>query len=267
MPQWRTASRLLALVLVIVVVAGAALVSWNRYWRRAGPANPGFTCPGVVAAGHRVPFAAHGVHRVALIGDSIMDNVSCTVAESLAGVGITTSRHAVPGSGLLAGMDWVTETRKILATEHPDAVIAIFVGNYLPEPIRDASGRVIVDNSPEFFHAWQYRARLLSAAVHAARARMYWVSPPPMDYALLNHAARLFAGYRKIPGDHFLMSGRVLDGPNGKFAGTKRTCGRERVIRTPEHVHMTYDGARIYGQQIAHDFTARLGILTTPQPC
>src|SRR5947208_778020 len=82
------------------------------------------------------------------------------------------------GSGLLAGLAWVTETRKILASEHPDAVIAIFVGNYLPEPIRDASGRIIVDNSPEFFHAWQYRARLLSAAVHAAHARMYWVSPP-----------------------------------------------------------------------------------------
>src|SRR5438874_4923147 len=132
MPEWRTAWRFLALVLVIVVIAGAALVSWNRWWRRAGPANPGFTCPAVIAARHRVPLTAGGVHRVALIGDSIMDQASCAVADSLAGAGITTTRHAVPGSGLLAGMDWVTQTRGIPRAEHPDAVIPIFGGHYLP---------------------------------------------------------------------------------------------------------------------------------------
>jgi len=267
MPVWRTLRWVLALVVVVGVVSGASLVSWNRWWRRAGPANPGFACPAVVAARHRVPFAAGGVHRVALIGDSIMDQASCAIAESLAGAGITTTRHAVFGSGLLAGMDWVTETRKILRTEHPDAVIAIFVGNYLPAPVTDPSGRIIVDNSPEFFQAWQERARELSAAVHAAHAQLYWVEPPALDYPDLNHAARLFAGYRTIPGDHGLMSGGVLDGPHGSFVMKKRTCGHEKVIRTLDHIHLTFDGARIYGQQIAHDFTARLGILTTPQPC
>jgi hypothetical protein len=63
------------------------------------------------------------------------------------------------------------------------------------------------------------------------------------------------------------MSGRVLAGPDGKLVMTKETCGHERVIRTPERVHLTFDGARIYGQQIAHDFTAGLGIFTTPRPC
>src|SRR4051812_26143466 len=108
-----------ALVVVIVLVA-TGYVSWNRWWRKAGPANPGFTCSRVVPAKDRVPLAAGDVHRVALIGDSIMDNASCAIAESLAGVGIQTSRHAVGGSGLLVGMDWVAETRKILRKEHPD---------------------------------------------------------------------------------------------------------------------------------------------------
>lgn len=266
MPLFRAAWRVVALV-VVLVVAGATFVVWNRSFRRAGPANPGFGCPGVVAARHRVPFAARGVRRVALIGDSIMEQASCAVADSLAGVGIRTTRHGIPGSGLLAGMDWVTETRKILQAEHPDAVIVIFVGNYLPAPVLDARGRIIADNSPEFFRAWQYRARLLSATVRAAHAQLYWVKPPAMDNPGLDHAAQLFAGYRTIPGDHFLMSGRVLDGPGGAFVMKKTTCGHERVIRTPERVHLTFDGARIYGQQIAHDFTAQLGILTTPQPC
>ena len=261
------ATRIVGVVVVALAIAGGALVSWNRYWRRAGPANPGFDCPAVVPAHHRVPFTARGVDKVALIGDSLMSNVSCTVAQSLAGVGIETSLHGVPGSGLLAGMDWVATMRQIVADEQPDAVIAIFVGNYLPAPVLDAHGKVIADNSPEFFHTWQARARELSAVVHDAGARMYWVSPPPLTDPLLGHARRLFDGYRKIPGDHVLLSGRALAGPDGKLVTKKETCGRERVIRTPERVHLTFDGARIYGQQIAHDFTAGLGIFTAPQPC
>src|SRR5215813_3180205 len=101
------ALRILAALFVVVAIAGAAFVGWNRYARRAGPENPGFSCPAVVPGRHRVPFTARGVRRVALIGDSLMSNASCTIARSLAGVGITTSLHGVPGSGLLAGMDWV----------------------------------------------------------------------------------------------------------------------------------------------------------------
>jgi hypothetical protein len=48
---------------------------------------------------------------------------------------------------------------------------------------------------------------------------------------------------------------------------TKETCGKRRVIRTDDRIHLTDDGARVYGQQIAHDLTADLGILTTPRPC
>jgi hypothetical protein len=261
------ALRILGAFVVVLLIAAATLVGWNRWWRTAGPSNPGFGCPTVIAAKHRVPFAAGDVRKVALIGDSIMSNASCALAESLADVGIRTTRHAIPGSGLLAGLDWLTATRLILRAEHPDAVIAIFVGNYLPAPVRDARGKVIADNSPEFFRAWQHRAELVSAAVRKSGARMYWVSPPPLTDPLLGHARRLFEGYRTIAGDHVLMSGTVLAGPEGELVMKKQTCGHERVVRTVDRVHMTFDGARIYGQQIAHDFTAQLGILTTPRPC
>jgi hypothetical protein len=64
-----------------------------------------------------------------------------------------------------------------------------------------------------------------------------------------------------------LYSGGVLAGPDGREVMTKQTCGRLRTIRTSERVHLTPDGARIYGQQIAHDLTAQLGIVATPRPC
>ena len=262
----RAIRRVLAAVVVVVFIAAAGFVTWERRWREAGPANPG-TCPTVVRAGNRVPFAASGVHRVALIGDSIMLQASCAVANSLASLGIETSRHAVSGSGLLTGMDWVAETRRILAAEKPDVVVAIFVGNYLFGAARDASNAIIKDDTPQFFRAWQDRARALSAEVHAAHARLYWVSPPPITAKPLAHAGVLYEGYRTIPDDRFLSSGRVLEGPRGTELMKKETCGSRRVVRTPDRIHLTADGARIYGQQIAHDLSGDLGVIAAPRPC
>jgi hypothetical protein len=263
----RALRRLVGLVLVVGVVA-AGFVVWNRSWRRAGPANPGMKCPAVVPARHRLPFAASGVHRVALIGDSIMVQASCSIADGLRDVGIETHLHAYFGTGLLTGpADWLAITRQILTTEKPDVVVAIFVGNYLPPNFRDATGAIVKDDTPAFFRAWEQHALLLSAEVRAAHARLYWVSPPPITYPLLSHAGRLFDGYRTIRGDHFLFSGKVLAGPHGSEVMTKATCGRTRVIRAKDRIHLTDDGARILGQQIAHDLTADLGILATPKPC
>jgi hypothetical protein len=47
----------------------------------------------------------------------------------------------------------------------------------------------------------------------------------------------------------------------------KETCGHLASIRWFDHVHLADDGSRIYGQQIAHDLTAQLGLFTTPEPC
>jgi hypothetical protein len=255
-------------ILVLAVVAGAGVVMWDRWWRHAGPANPGMACPAVVKAHHRVPLAAFGVHRVALIGDSIMEQASCSIADSLRDMGIETSRHAVGGTGLLTGLvDWLEETRHILKTEKPDVVVAIFVGNYFPPPLRDAGGAVIAADSTAFYRAWKDRAAQISAEVHAVNAQMYWVEPPPITTSDLSRAPRLFAGYRTITGDHFLSSGRVLAGPHNREIMTKQTCGRRRAIRASDRVHLTDDGARIYGQQIAHDLTMDWGILTAPRPC
>ena len=161
--------RRLVVLGLIVGIVGAGFVSWDRWWRRAGPTNPGMNCPAVVAAHHRLPFAVPGVHRVALIGDSLMVQASCAIADSLRDVGIETSLHAYFWTGLLTGpVDWVAVAQQILRSEHPDVVVAIFVGNYLPPTFRDLSGAIVHDNSPAFYQAWQQRAVELSAEVRAA---------------------------------------------------------------------------------------------------
>ena len=259
---------LFAVIAAVVIIAVVSFVVWDRSFRRAGPSNAGVDCPQTIAAKHRVPFAAVGVHRVALIGDSIMVQASCALGESLADIGVTTTRHAVSGSGLLNGIvDWNQEIGKILHDDKPDVVVAIFVGNYLGPPALSPSGTQIAPDSPEFFTAWQQRAIALSMQVHAAGARMYWVSPPPIAMGFLAHAPRLFNGYRHIKGDHVLYSGRVLGNASGAEVAKMKTCGREREVRVSDTVHLTDDGGRIYGQQIAHDLSADLGLLTAPRPC
>jgi hypothetical protein len=259
--------RIIGLVVVLAILGLLGYVGWYRWMREASPANPGFNCPQVVAARHRLPFSADGVHRVALIGDSIMDQASCATADGLANVGIESSRHGIWGSGLLVGSDWVARARTIVDTEHPDAVIAVFNGNYLFGTVNDAQGKPIEPGTPEFFRAWQQRAEELSAVVHAGHAQMYWVSPPPITKPTLKYTQKLYDGYKTIKGDHFLSSGRALTGPNGTVITTKETCGHRVVIRADDRVHLTDDGARIYGQQIAHDFSADNGLFTSPKPC
>jgi hypothetical protein len=264
----RRVAPLIVALLLLSLVGVTGFAYWNRYVRTAGPSNPGMKCPAVVEARTKPPLAAIGVHRVALIGDSIMVQPSCAVAEGLADVGITTSRHAVSGSGLLNGStDWVAETKSIMQHEHPDIVVAIFVGNYPPPLLRDAQGQKILADTPAFYAAWQARAAALSNMVKSFHASMYWVSPPPIALGPLSSAARLYDGYRTIPGDHFLDSGKVLAGRNGEEVSVMQTCHRRQVVRSPDTVHLTDDGARIYGEQIAHDLSARLGVLTTPRPC
>jgi hypothetical protein len=260
---------LVGMWVTVVVVGVMAVVVWNRDLRHASAVNPGMSCPSVVPPQHLAPLTAPGVHRVALIGDSIMFQASCSIAESLAGVGVETDRYAVSGSGLLNGsVDWIGQTHQILESQRPNVVVAIFVGNYLGTPVLSADGHPVADDSSAFFDAWQQRAQNLSAEVRAAGAQMYWVSPPPITLPPLNHAQRLFDGYRLIPGDHILESGVVLRGPSGAAAMMKQTCGRVRTIRSViDGVHLSDDGARLYGQQIAHDLTAQLGPLTTPKPC
>lgn len=265
----RSRAWLVWILIAAVVFAAVGAIVWDRDFRKASSTTPGMTCPRVVQPTGHVPLAAIGVHRVALIGDSIMDQASCAIATSLARVGLQTGRYAVGGSGLLTGfVDWPSRTEQILKFQHPDIVVAIFVGNYIGRSAKNAQGQPIKDNSPDFFAAWQARAEQISAEVHAAGAQMYWISPPPIALPPLNHAQQLFDGYRTIPGDHVLLSGSVLAGPNGQEVMTKSTCGRQQVVRSPvDATHLTDVGARIYGEQIAHDLTAQLGILTAPKPC
>jgi hypothetical protein len=253
---------------VLLVIAGAGFVVWDRQFREAGPTNA-TDCPRVVVPTSNRPLSTLNVSRALLIGDSIMEQTSCSIARSLAGLGVRTTREGIWGSGLLNGpVDWNTRLPELLASEDPGVVVAIFVGNYPEPPVLGPDGRPLRPDSPRFYSAWQDRARQLVQLANDAGARFFWVSPPPFgDQVPFDRAERLFADYRSIEDSSVLEAGSILAGPEGEKVETRQSCGSEPQIRAFDGVHLTPDGARIYGQMIAHELSAELGVLTAPRPC
>jgi hypothetical protein len=203
---------------------------------------------------------------VLLIGDSLLVQPSCTLAAKLASSSVETHLHAVSGTGLLTGaVDWQQQLRSLLGSVHPNVVVALFSGNDPFPPIKDSAGKAILVDTPAFFAAWQDRAAKLSQTARTTGAALFWVEPPPMVAG--RRPARTYTGYLTL-GDRTLPSGPVLGGTEGQWVLSKPVCGTgDAPLRTTDSVHLTPQGALIFGTQIAHDLTVALGLPPVPAPC
>jgi len=256
-------------VLVVIVIAVIALVAGGGWllFHDDSPSEPAATsslCGDVV----KPPAGVDTTKTVLVIGDSLMVQPSCTAATALAAVGVETHLHAISGSGLLtaAGVprgSWAKLLDRLLATVHPDVVVAGFVGNYIGPPATGDDGQPIAVDTPSFFAAWQTQAQGLSDLVRLSGADLYWVQPPPI--ASSSRGATLFAGYQQL-GDHTLPSGGVVAGPDGGYVDAN-ACADGAPLRAPDGLHYSDAGSQVVGQQLAHDLAAALGLPAVPAPC
>ena len=173
------------------------------------------------------------------------------------------------GSGLLTGwVDWQKMLPGLLRVDHPNAAATIFAGDYLGTPLHNSDGTSVADCSPGFLLLWEQAAAHLSEMVQATGATMYWVSPPPSalrSWITLSSSSWVTA---RSPGVKVLNAGPVLAAPDGKEVLAVNTCGKQEVVRTPpDGIHLADQGARIYGQEIAHLLTDQTGLLVSPKPC
>ena len=57
-------------------------------------------------------------------------------------------------------------------------------------------------------------------------------------------------------------------GLHGSEVLFETTCGQRQLVRSLiDGIHLTDEGARLYGQQTAHVLSAQTGLLTSPKPC
>jgi hypothetical protein len=166
---------------------------------------------------------------------------------------VQTGRYAVDDSGLLTGpVDWVKALPLILQKEHPNAVVAIFVGNYANPPLANADGTLVVDDGPEFFSLSQQRAEELSQEARESGATMYLDEPTPdrrPDSQTRTETLRRLSSYSWGQSDRRRS---VLAGPHGSEVLFETTCGRQLVRSLIDGIHLTDEGARLYGQKIPH---------------
>ena len=56
-------------------------------------------------------------------------------------------------------------------------------------------------------------------------------------------------------------------GPDGGYVPAKPSCASGRPLRKPDGLHLTPDGASVFGQTIARELTKALGLPIVPDPC
>ena len=198
-----------------------------------------------------------------------MEEASCSIADSLSGVGIQTSRHAVSGIGTVERIGGLGRADP---TDHANRE-ARRGGRDLRRELLSAAGcamrtarssrptprRSSVRGETTLGCCRRRSTPRMRACIGSGRRRS--AIPARSCGASVQRLSDDPKGINSCPRD------ARLAGPRDSVIMTKKTCGRERPIRTSDRMHLTDDGARIYGQQIAHDLTADLGILIAPRPC
>jgi hypothetical protein len=157
---------------------------------------------------------------------------------------------ALAGTGLLsrAQYDWITAAERIAAQQHPDRVVALFVGN-----CRDPAGldpaHPIPCFSPEFFAQWQQAAHQITTIFEHDGAHVVWVLPPPMPLGLEAREQALTHAYLALaathPGVRYLDGRRVLGTASGRYLSAVRgPHGQPEAVRAADGIHLAAAGAQ-----------------------
>jgi hypothetical protein len=191
--------------------------------------------------------------RVLLVGDSIMNQVAEPLRRRL-GPEVDVRNEAVGGSGLLTPevVDWPARLRQVVENWDPDAVVLLFVGNYIGDRWETPDGHVIQDKSdPAFFEAWAARSDESMSVLADEVDEVVWVLPPPMrsaeDQRVVERLREIYLGLEdRWPGIEYVDGAEVLGGPDGEFVPR----GRD-----PDGVHLRREGAQRLAEAIHESLT------------
>ncbi len=227
---------------------------------RGGVAGSPGTGPGAVTtstagAEHELAPTGAGVRGpVLVIGDSLGIDVGYQLIDHLQGGGTTVDMDAVGDTGLanVGFYNWPAQLATLLASTHP-ALVVVFMG------ANDDQG-LYVGTTPEppgsaaWDTAYAGRVRQLLTEATGSGADVVWVGMPPMQDPDLNawmqHVNGLDA--RQVARVHralYVPSAPVLGTATGGYQVS--SGGPDPVVlRTPDGVHLTPDGASLLAQAV-----------------
>lgn len=214
-----------------------------------------------VRSGRRVEASAHHrlaqvaspakptLHKVLLVGDSVMHQAATTFASALPGVQVFWVGHDAWGPLAHQG-EVLDRVRQAVAAFHPDEVLFSFSGAYLTphsdddEPFHLADGTEVPPDTDLMYRAWRQECLLLVQAASVKGARVLWATGPVVEPSsffgeIAPRSQRLNQIYRHLP------TVRVVDwygltAPQGQWSATLRAPdGTTAVARQPDGLHFT----------------------------
>ena len=212
----------------------------------------------IVVAAITVPLVVVNSNKtVVLLGDSLTNESSTTIASFLEVRGYSVHPEAIPGSGLLdTEVHWLARGRRFIAQYDPSVVTVEFIGDF---GLLGAPPGVQV-NTPTFYQDWARVAQQLEDILTSRGAQVYWVVGPPVAVPTVQTTiTNLDLIYEHLHAPD-TASGRpplinvtpALTEAGGRFTEyLPAPNGTPVEVRTPDGVHLTLYGIALFARAIA----------------
>jgi hypothetical protein len=149
--------------------------------------------------------------------------------------------------------DWNDEVREFLAKHNPDVIVVVMGGNDR-QALRQR-GRRYDPLSKRWQALYQGRVSRFMDHIKRERARVYWVSLPPVRSDKLSHAYRVMNRiYRREAARHRFQYVDVWDAfaKNGAYSSFGQSLrGVKRKIRMDDGQHFTPIGRLVFAATVA----------------
>lgn len=183
--------------------------------------------------------------RVLVVGDSLGEDLGFQLHDHLEADNTATTLAAMGDTGLsnTSFYDWPAHLETLLATDHPTLVVVLLGAN--DDQGLYAGGSAVAPGAAGWDQAYGQRVHAMLTEATAAGADVAWVGMPPMSDSILNNWMQHINGIfqrqtAKFPRSVYVSSAAVLGGPGGVF---QRSDATGTLLRTPDGVHLTSDGA------------------------
>lgn len=213
------------------------------------------------------------VTRILVIGDGLAGGLGA----GLMRVGEADGRYEVVNryneeSGLARPevYDWAVSLPKILESSEYDVVVAL-IGVNDRQMIRDGNVRYAF-GSPDWLTSYTRQVDRLLDALKVSRARVYWVSVPPMQDPEHDAAMRQISGIQKeraeARGAVFVDIRSFLQKPDGSYLDTgPDDTGVVRRLRGRDGISFYKSGNNLMGQKVLEAIeTRKAPVMATTGP-
>lgn len=199
------------------------------------------------------PTPPRELDTVLVTGDSMSQPLDVAVARALAeDDGVRTLREPHLGTGISKSsfVDWGKLSAKQVRERQPDAVV-MFIGANEGFPMPAPGGGELKCCGPEWAAEYASRTRrMMSTYRQGDEARVYWLTLPLPRDGERQRITRVVNAATEVAAVPYRSQVRVLDmaetfTPGGRYRDAMVVDGEERIVREPDGIHLSREGAEL----------------------